>query len=268
MTEEEARNKSALLQSKGYWSDRIPVHTGSVLMLGKQLVRALNFRIVIQKTLVDFYKARITQMKVGKPNDSTIRKIHTLEVLLIKENEAMKYYQDLRDRFYYQVDLLLEGKTVAYKEMFKSIILEGMNAVEIKKKLKLTASQYEMTIKQIAKDMFDDEYKEEKGNAIYIQSRRRSKGKDATEGHDEGRVHEGVYSEGAGTERELDTAGIPAEGGEGEVCGVRGETDKGGNLLLQADSEGDAEEEEGGGARNEAEADYEAGPGQRGEDNS
>lgn len=266
MTEEEARTKSALLQSKGYWSDRIPVHTGSVLMLGKQLVRALNYRIVIQKTLVDFYKARITQMKVGKPNDSTIRKIQTLEVLLIKENEAMKYYQDLRDRFYYQVDLLLEGKTVAYKEMFKSIILEGMNAVEIKKKLKLTASQYEVTINQIAKDMFDDEYKEDKGNAIYIQGRRRSKGKDATEGHYEGRVREGVHAEGTGAERELDTAGIPAEGGEGEVCGVRSESDKGGNLLLQADAEGNAEEEEGGGARNEAEADDQTGSGQRGED--
>lgn len=261
---------SSTLNSRGYYSDeKLPEHSSSVLMFGKRLVRAINYRIVIQKTAVDFYKARITQLKSGRGNTVAQRKIHTLEVLLMREEEILGYYQDLRKRFYYQVDLLLDGKTVAYKEMFKSIVLEGKDENELKKKLGLTARQFEITIKQIQQDMFDDGYKEEeKKNVIHIQGRGRSKREDEAEGDKDRRVHEGVHSEGAGPERELDTAGISAEGGEGEVSGVRGEACEGGDLLLQADSEGNAEEEEGGGARNEAEADHEAGFGQRCEDNT
>ena len=150
------KTKSEYLTESGmYEFEKYLVHDNSFLLFGRRLVQAINLRIAFQQTAVEYFKARLTEYKIGRQNPSTKRKVERFEAELAKENTALRFYLDLRNKLYYQVDQILKDKTQEYRDVFKWCFLEGNSAKEIREKYKMDNKTLGRALQQIKDDLFD-----------------------------------------------------------------------------------------------------------------
>lgn len=221
-----------------------PDFSGGFLLYGRRLAKAINMRIVLMKTSVDYYKACCAELEIGRKTPIKEGHKRLYKTYVAGFEELLHYYESMRDRLYAQADAVNANKSDDYKQLFKMIFLDGLSRAEAYRDLGLTKEKFDSVFVGMQRDLFDCEtdeygfykmnqpmwayaktkvkereehindkrYKKRNKDSISqgndIPDSRRSEGKDETEGDSVRETCKSVHAKRAGEERELDKDGV------------------------------------------------------------
>ncbi len=136
-----------------------PEDKGDYLMFGKQLIKALNTRIVYLETTIEYYKARLVELKTGSQTSRYVKiNYEKISALIVRHQSMIDYYKELRDKVYAQADFVTRNESEDYQKVFKAIFLDGLKVKEICKMFGMQKIRVLAIIKKIRYQMFDERY--------------------------------------------------------------------------------------------------------------
>lgn len=161
-----------------------PEMKGDFLDTAKQLIQALNLRIVIAKANLEYDKNRLSELTVGLKNNYSKKTENTIRANIVRFEETLKSYTDTREMIYKQCEYVLRHESEDYRNMFIALFLDNLDEQEITKLYGYDSVAIKSAKAYIMKDMFDKNYDEsEEVNAIdNIQDNGRNQGENETEG--------------------------------------------------------------------------------------
>lgn len=150
-------------EAKKYTSRELVEHNeSSMLLFGRNIVKALNHRIVYTTALVNMYKTNITQLESsslgrGKKEEA----INKQTARLLAEQTFLEHYKDIRQNLYDSIDIIYGDKPAIFRKVFTSYFLDGDSIRATALKCKITYEQVSEILELIRDDYFDFDFIEQ-----------------------------------------------------------------------------------------------------------
>lgn len=129
------------------------------LEYAKNLVYALNMRIVLEKASIDYYKLRVADYELSKRKGNGSDKGYAkASMKLVQHEELLKSYQQIKERIYVQTGRLNAKKSEYYRTVFNYLFLDGFTRDQITSITGMDKNAIKEAVADIKSELFDDNY--------------------------------------------------------------------------------------------------------------